>query len=30
MITANERAQEWLRLRFEINGVQSFEMENET
>jgi hypothetical protein len=29
MITANERAQEGLDL-FEINGSQSFEMENET
>ena len=29
MITANERAQDGLDL-FEINGSQSFEMENET
>ena len=29
MINANERAQEGLEL-FEINGSQSFEMENET
>lgn len=29
MITANERAQDGLDL-FEINGEQSFEMENET
>ncbi len=29
MITANERAQDGLEL-FEINGSQSFEMENET
>jgi hypothetical protein len=29
MIVANERAQDGLEL-FEINGAQSFEMENET